>query len=96
MYSFFIAAGHKSSVRLILEFLSLFLVGRLMTRSYQYLECQRWKADVLLQDSLDPIQALLEGLHCGSIRKADEVVARAVKQIPSLGRIQVKENPWDD
>ena len=51
---------------------------------------------LLLQDSLNPIQALLEGLYRRSVRKANEVVARAVEEVPSLGRIQVKEDARHD
>ena len=54
------------------------------------------ESELLLQNSLDPIQALLEGLHRRSVRKADEMVARAVKEVSSLGRIQVKEDAWHD
>ena len=50
------------------------------------------EGELLLQDSLDPVQALFEGLHCRSVRKTDEVMTRAVEQIPSLGRIQIEEN----
>ena len=51
---------------------------------------------LLLQDSLNPIQAFLEGLYRRSVGKANEVVARAVEEVPSLGRIQVKEDAGHD
>ena len=52
------------------------------------------ESELPLQDSLDSIQALLEGLHCGSVGESDEVVAGTVKEVPSLRRIQIKKDSW--
>ena len=54
------------------------------------------EGELLLQDPLDPVQAFLEGLHCGSVGKADEVVTRAIEQVPSLGWVEIEENARHD
>ena len=45
------------------------------------------ESGLLLQDSLDPIQAFLEGFYSRSVGEANEVVARAVEEVPSFSRI---------
>ena len=57
---------------------------------------RRLERELPLQDSLDSIQALSEGLHCGTVGEADEVVAGTVKEVPSLRRIQIKKDAWHD
>ena len=52
--------------------------------------------EVLLQNSFNAVQTLLEGFHRGSVGQANEVVARAVKQVPSLGRVQIEEDARHD
>lgn len=77
--------------------LCLFFVSSLVTISVSHLlKVPKVDNELLLQDSLDSVQALLEGLHRRSVGKADEVVARAVKQVPSLSRVQIEENARHD
>ena len=56
----------------------------------------RLESELPLQDSLDSIQALLEGFHSRSVGESDEVMAWTVKEIPSLGRIQIKKDARHD
>ena len=47
---------------------------------------------LLLDDSLDAIQAFLQGLHPRSIAQTNEMMARAIEKVPAFGRIQVEED----
>ena len=46
---------------------------------------------VPLNNPLNPSQARLQGFHPRTVGQADEVMARAIKEVASLGRIEVEE-----
>lgn len=46
---------------------------------------------VPLDDPLNSSQARLQGFHPRSVGQADEMMAGAVKEVASLGRIEVEE-----
>ena len=56
----------------------------------------RLENELPLQDSLESIQALLEGLHCRPVGQPDEVVTGTVEEVPSLRRIQIEEDAGND
>ena len=54
-------------------------------------QIKRYGLRVPLDNPLDSSQARLQGLHPRSVGQADEVMAGAVKEVASLGRIEVEE-----
>lgn len=55
-----------------------------------------WLASYLLYDSLDPVESLLQCLHFGPIAQSHEMMAGAIKQVSSLGWIEIEEDARDD
>lgn len=47
-------------------------------------------------NSLNTVKTHLQNFHLGAVAQADKVVARAVEQITSLGRVQVEEDTGHD
>jgi hypothetical protein len=67
--------------------------------SSQQTQKQRRRKDrrnSLLHHPLNTIKAHLQRLHLRAVTKAHKVMARAIKQIPPLARIQVEKNTGHD
>ena len=56
----------------------------------------RIKDNLPLDNPLNTIKTLLQRLHLGPIAKPHEMMARTIKQISSLARVEIKEDTWDN